>query len=46
MRTFEYKYVPIKNDLLADFNRLGESGWELVLMNKFNYVFKREILNK
>jgi hypothetical protein len=29
-----------------DFNKLGKSGWELILMNKSNYIFKREILNK
>ena len=44
MKKWEYKYVPIQRDLLADFNKLGEEGWELVLMNKFNYVFKKEKL--
>ena len=44
MKKWEYKYVSIQRDLLENFNKLGEEGWELVLMNKSNYVFKREKL--
>ena len=43
MKKWKYKYIPIQRDLLEDFNKLGEEGWELVLMNKFNYIFKKEI---
>ena len=42
MIKWEYKYLPIKHDLIEDFNKLGEDGWELILKLSDNYIFKRQ----
>ena len=45
MRLFEYKELNKKEQYITseDLNRLGQEGWELVMCDSGNYIFKREI---
>jgi len=47
MKRFEYKFTAIWNSgssLEHELNRLGQEGWELVVMyEKYYFIFKREL---